>query len=867
MKSDLVAGYKLTPVNPTLLEARDALLAAALANDPADYTRFAAAFAKRGAGAFAVVPDRYSATNAGVVESNAQQGALAVESVQLSITVRNYGFSVSAATTVTLSADTGSVAFPDGAVSVPPLAAKAATTLTARVQLSGMTGPGGASITATLADQTGQPVGHVAQQPLLVPLHRDVRPERLRSDNAEAFPSAMVFGSSVAGQEGAWSVKTVAAQDHRYAGSTPAVEGAHWMRTPPLQVASEGYFRVSFRHRYRFEKDGATHYDGGQLMISTDGDTTWTSVNATAAGYNGTINGNSGNPAQGQQAYVGQSAGWPSMVDHTVNLGTAFAGQTVQLAWVVHTDPAVEDEGWEVDDIVFSGITNTPFSQVVADAQACSAGLVATDGTPQSARIHRAFGWPLSVTLRTTDGVPVQGETVTFGVPSAGASATLAADTAVTDASGHASVIATANGTVGTYTVTASASSFAATFTLTNLAGSAPTDMAALGGTLQSAQVETAFAHPLRVRVLDEDGLPLEGATVTFTAPASGASAVLSAGTVQTNAGGEASVTAAANATVGAYTVTASVGGLSVNFALTNVAAPVAGAVNAMGGTPQSAPVNTAFAQPLRVRVLNGSNAPMAGVVVTFAAPASGASVTLSSTTATTNASGEASVSATANAVQGSYTVTATSLGKSAGFALRNTGTAVGSGGAGGGGPLTIMGPSPNGQGPVSVTVQSATTPLDAAAYFSQSQFANESSAGVPAMAGYTFPYGLVGFSLENVGVGNTVTLRIQYPEPVPSGAEYWKYGRLTAGGAPTWHRIPMTLVGGAGSDTIEISLTDGGSGDTDATLDGTITDPGGLRVRAAAGPGGPVAIPALSPWALALLAAGVGLLGWRRRS
>lgn len=442
------------------------------------------------------------------------------------------------------------------------------------------------------------------------------------------------------------------------------------MRTPPLQVASEGYFRVSFRHRYRFEKDGATHYDGGQLMISTDGDTTWTSVNATAAGYNGTINGNSGNPAQGQQAYVGQSAGWPSMVDHTVNLGTAFADQTVQLAWVVHTDPAVEDEGWEVDDIVFSGITNTPFSQVVADAQACSAGLVATDGTPQSARIHRAFGWPLSVTLRTTDGVPVQGETVTFGVPSAGASATLAADTAVTDASGHASVIATANGTVGTYTVTASASSFAATFTLT-----------------------------------------------------------------------------------------------------------------------------------------------MAGVVVTFAAPASGASVTLSSTTATPNASGEASVSATANAVRGSYTVTATSLGKSAGFALRNTGTAVGSGGAGGGGPLTIAGPSPNGQGPVSVTVQSATTPLDAAAYFSQSQFANESSAGVPAMAGYIFPYGLVGFSLENVGVGNTVTLRIQYPQPVPSEAEYWKYGRLTAGGAPTWHRIPMTLVGGAGPDTIEISLTDGGSG------------------------------------------------------
>ena len=67
-------------------------------------------------------------------------------------------------------------------------------------------------------------------------------------------------------------------------------------------------------------------------------------------------------------------------------------------------------------------------------------------------------------------------------------------------------------------------------------------------------------------------------------------------------------------------------------------------------------------------------------------------------------------------------------------------------------------------------------------------------------------------------------------------------------------------------ADTIEITLTDGGTGDTDAQADGTITDPGGLRVRAAPQPGASaVAIPVLSPFALALLAAGLGLLGWRR--
>ena len=44
------------------------------------------------------------------------------------------------------------------------------------------------------------------------------------------------------------------------------------------------------------------------------------------------------------------------------------------------------------------------------------------------------------------------------------------------------------------------------------------------------------------------------------------------------------------------------------------------------------------------------------------------------------------------------------------------------------------------------------------------------------------------------------------------------------------------------------------------------VLGPGGLRVLATPQPGASaVAIPVLSPFALALLAAGLGLLGWRR--
>jgi hypothetical protein len=59
---------------------------------------------------------------------------------------------------------------------------------------------------------------------------------------------------------------------------------------------------------------------------------------------------------------------------------------------------------------------------------------------------------------------------------------------------------------------------------------------------------------------------------VRFAAPASGASATLSATSVVTDGGGTASVSATANDTAGSYVVTATVAGLApVSFALTNI--------------------------------------------------------------------------------------------------------------------------------------------------------------------------------------------------------------------------------------------------------------------------------------------------------
>jgi LPXTG-site transpeptidase (sortase) family protein len=81
-------------------------------------------------------------------------------------------------------------------------------------------------------------------------------------------------------------------------------------------------------------------------------------------------------------------------------------------------------------------------------------------------------------------------------------------------------------------------------------------------------------------------------------------------------------------------------------------------------GSPQSAPLNTSFALPLRVRVTGALGVGINGSTVTFTVvPVGGAGAVLSSTTAVTSGTipnrGYASVNATANGIAGAYTVTA----------------------------------------------------------------------------------------------------------------------------------------------------------------------------------------------------------------
>ncbi|MFN8345092.1 MAG: choice-of-anchor Q domain-containing protein [Spirosomataceae bacterium] len=105
------------------------------------------------------------------------------------------------------------------------------------------------------------------------------------------------------------------------------------------------------------------------------------------------------------------------------------------------------------------------------------------------------------------------------------------------------------------------------------------------GGNAQSTLVNTAFAAPLKIKLLDNAGNPIPNINFSFVAPSSGASGTFGNGqptiTVATDANGIASTTFTANGEGGAYNVTASYPGLNVvSFSLTNTLSSPTGTSN-----------------------------------------------------------------------------------------------------------------------------------------------------------------------------------------------------------------------------------------------------------------------------------------------
>jgi hypothetical protein len=427
----LVASYKLCPVDPTLLEARDALIAAAAAggfpDSSRDVTELWIAFAKRGAGTGATSPDRADQNQAGALtESNRTDGAVSFvsatltedaasscdhdgilgvnETGTLNINVRNTGAQSLSASRVTVATSTPGVSFAGGGVAPLPSTRSIETAATSiQVTLSGITQPTEVPFTFTVSDtavatpSSGKIYAWVAAiNGRSVSTVDDAEETQTNWTAKRVVPAGTVDAGP---DDFAWHIQANSGPGHVFFGpDSPHTNDQSWV-SPPLQVAATGNLSFSFKHRYALETgpgptpDGGSataYYDGAVLELSSDNGTTWTDIGASASpGYSQTIftdptGAPGGNALAGRRAYAGKNAQWPALDPVTVSLGTAYQGKSILIRFRVGSDQGGIDYGWEVDDVSFTGLTNTPFNHLIADSAACTIGSSGSTGTSGS---------------------------------------------------------------------------------------------------------------------------------------------------------------------------------------------------------------------------------------------------------------------------------------------------------------------------------------------------------------------------------------------------------------------------------------------------------------------------------------------------
>jgi hypothetical protein len=94
-------------------------------------------------------------------------------------------------------------------------------------------------------------------------------------------------------------------------------------------------------------------------------------------------------------------------------------------------------------------------------------------------------------------------------------------------------------------------------------------------------------------------------------------------------------------------------------------------------------------------------------------------------------------------------------------------------------------------------------------------------------LQGYNLPYGVLEFTVERVDLGGQIEVTLTFPDPLPAGTSYWKFGPTHEDGTEHWYSVPATIDG----NTITYVLTDGENGDDDLAVNGIIVDPGAPAV------------------------------------
>ena len=254
-----------------------------------------------------------------------------------------------------------------------------------------------------------------------------------------------------------------------------------------------------------------------------------------------------------------------------------------------------------------------------------------TAGNNQSVTVGSALPTNLAVTVLDAGGVAINGATVTFTAPAAGASGTFSGGTNAMTATTNPRAwplrpFLRRTSVAGSYNISAAAGSISNHFSVTNNPGTASIMTPNAGTTPQSASVNTAFGNALAVTVTDAHNNPVSGVVTSSRRQARVHRGCLVIAQPSfrrmTNVSGVATAPFTANSTAGGHSVTA--GGVRSHdslFLVDELGGAAASITPLTGTTPQASTVNLTFAVALAVTVRDAGSNPISGANVVFTAP------------------------------------------------------------------------------------------------------------------------------------------------------------------------------------------------------------------------------------------------------
>lgn len=399
MKRYLVASLKLTPPDPTILEARDAVLAAALATDEKDFRLFWDAFGRRGAGVGAEGPAKDSANNGPVKESFFVGNDVQISNIKvtdseiscdhdgvldegevgvLSFDVRNAGPGTLNAAVAKLSSKTVGVSFEGGdTIKLDPLKPFAAATVKIRTQIHGAKPIDPVTIDVEVSDPSF-PAGRVQRSSVAVRYQADEAPNASTVDHVDTRGTSwVVFGEDTSGATKKWS-RVSNGLDGKWIVPNGFEPAEHRLTSPRFEIEGTT-FTLAFTHRWSFRISARrmADIDGGVIEITTDKGKTWKDISTFGkVDYTSTLDQSRGdNTLKGRRAYGNKSPGYPdAWVSSRINVDLETHPETVAVRFLFASGTGFSGApGWEIDEIDVAGLLpdDKPFWSYVGHADLC----------------------------------------------------------------------------------------------------------------------------------------------------------------------------------------------------------------------------------------------------------------------------------------------------------------------------------------------------------------------------------------------------------------------------------------------------------------------------------------------------------------